>query len=240
MHYDVFKNAGSSIDRMLERAFGGSWIAFDPVETYGHVMPTEPLERFIAEQSGIVAISSHIARPPVPQVDGVAVYPVAFVRHPTLRTASVFKDARKRLLTGPDTFADFVRWHARSQSDSLVANYQTLLLSGAQPDDEGVMPRVDETILEDALAFLGNLPAFGIVERFDQSLDALRAWLAPVFPQIDWTSPPVRGDDIELATVEQIRENLGEETYARLLAANAYDMRLYEAAVRLFDQRRTQ
>jgi hypothetical protein len=238
MHYDVFKNAGSSIDQMLETAFGRSWIAFDPVETYGHVMPAEPLERFIAEQPDIVAISSHIARPPVAQVAGVEVYPVAFVRHPTLRAASVFKDARKRLLTGPDTFSDFVRWHARSQSDSLVANYQTLLLSGAQPDEDGVMPRVDETSLEDALAFLGNLPAFGVVERFDESLDALRAWLAPVFPQIDWAPPPTRSEGAELATIDQIRENLGDEDYARLLAANAFDMRLYESAVRLFEQRR--
>ena len=27
LHYDVFKNAGSSIDRMLEAAFGSAWIA---------------------------------------------------------------------------------------------------------------------------------------------------------------------------------------------------------------------
>ncbi len=237
IHYDVFKNAGSSVDRMLESAFGAGWIAYDPVETYGHIMPLEPLEAFIAEHPQIAAISSHIARPPVPQVPGVTAYPVVFVRHPTLRAASIYKDARKRLLAGRDTFAEFIRWHVR-QVDSLVTNYQTMLLAGAQPDEDGTLPRVDETSLEEALAFLGNLPAFGVVERFNDSLADLRAWLGPVFPQIDWTPPPSRGEGAELATIDAIRADLGEETYAMLLAANAFDMRLYDAALRLFDERR--
>nr|WP_029249710.1 hypothetical protein [Microbulbifer agarilyticus] len=51
LHYHLFKNAGSSIDEILKRSFGDSWLAFDLDRASAKILPAE-MAAVISEHRG--------------------------------------------------------------------------------------------------------------------------------------------------------------------------------------------
>jgi hypothetical protein len=96
VHYHIFKNAGSSVDAGLHAFFGDSWYNFEGAHAHD-VQSTESLRRFIAACPMLRAVSSHLARPPLPYTNAI---PIVFLRHPILRALSVYEFVRRN----PDQF----------------------------------------------------------------------------------------------------------------------------------------
>src|SRR5579884_1946584 len=137
VHYHIFKNAGSSLDRILRDSLGNAWVEWDPVEPTGAV-PPEKLAEFIGGHPQFAAVSSHLARPPLPSVAGVVLHTLIFLRHPILRAASVYKYERtaetgteSARIAASRTFAQYVRWQLDSGSRT-IRDFQTIYLSGAR------------------------------------------------------------------------------------------------------------
>lgn len=234
LHYHIFKNAGSSVDALLREAFGERHLSYDPKDR--QLVDGEGLRAAILARPDLRSLSTHQGRPPVPEIPGAKVYPVVFVRDPILRAASAYRFHRDAGVHPAVSFPEYVR--LRLHGYTAIHDFQTAFLSGFQPADRAAARPMGEADYAAATGFLRALPAFGIVERFDDAMRDLAAWLGPVFPEIAWR--PIhtnRGAD-GLATVEAIRDALGARAFADLCAANVYDARLYEEALRVKEEPR--
>jgi hypothetical protein len=236
IHYHLYKNAGSSVDNILHKNFGNEvWAKWegDTKNGYKHRVSSEEMAAFIIARPEVVAISSHVADIAPPKLDNVQVFPIVFLRHPLDRIASVYHFERKQQIDAlaPNKakaldFKGYVEW--RLTSDRVFRNFQTMRLAvyAAVPKDQE---------LAYALKALSELPFVGLVECFGESVARLENWLKPYFP--GFVSQQVRANSTSdpKATLEQrlenLREQLGDELYARLVEENADDLALHRAAM---------
>jgi hypothetical protein len=78
VHYDIYKNAGSSVEKNLFDSFGGRWAVYDGVPD-AFRLSSDDVAAFAAANPRVCAISSHKARPfRAP----TRFFPVLFLRHP--------------------------------------------------------------------------------------------------------------------------------------------------------------
>lgn len=240
VHYHLYKNAGTSVDKILEKNFGTeTWIKW---EGDGQKATPEALAELIAVNPHVRAVSSHVAdiRPPI--LAGVRLFPIVFLRHPLDRIASVYHFERKQ---DKDTLGaiqakkldlkGYVEW--RLAHDRLFKNFQTMRFAAWSMDRSG-------SELARAITALVELPFFGLVERFDESIGCMEAWLNPDFPE--FKSQSVRSNTTRDALVsleeklQELREYLGAALYGRVAQENCDDLALYDAAVTAWNTRYTQ
>jgi hypothetical protein len=245
IHYHIFKNAGSSLDAILEASLGPRWISWDP-EGPGAVQPPRSLAAFIRANPAALAASSHNIRPPFPVMLGVNIWPVFFVRHPILRVASIYKYERSAKLStmsgqvaAENSFADYIRWFFSGRPEVVtasIANFQTIYLSGEQHryEEPGVVS-ANARVFERSLAVLEDVAVFGIVERFEESIDRFEQKFNGIFPELQWHPRRENTTGSSLSTLAEIREKLGDELYLRLEQENEFDLELYRRAHILFD-----
>jgi hypothetical protein len=88
IHYHLFKNAGTSVDSVLEKSFGASWRNFDNKNSSARFSPKE-FEKINLEHPELKAFSSHQIVPPIPK-GSLRVYPIIFLRHPIDRIKSAY------------------------------------------------------------------------------------------------------------------------------------------------------
>jgi hypothetical protein len=244
IHYHIFKNAGTSVDWLLHQSFGDRWTTFEGQHA-ADVQPVERVRTFLDAQPRIIALSSHLARPPLPWPAARA---IAFVRHPIERARSVYAFVA-RDPTQPNHviacrgFTNYVRWALDSDDGGIVIrNYQVVHLSGA-PLRAGHIFRAyaTEEDLNEAIGYLDAWDGIGVVSRFDDSCRAIQQALASTFPALNMRSirlNATRSDGVDEAQrLEEIRKELGRETYERLMAANELDLALHAHAERLLNRR---
>jgi hypothetical protein len=238
VYYHLYMNAGASIDHILRRSFGDKgWMKW---EGNGIRVNPHELAEFILARPEISAISSHVAVIKLPKTPGVRLYPIVFLRHPLDRVASVYNFERNQPIDAPSAnqakkldLADFVEWHL--STDRLFTNFQTTRLAAwaTTPDNKGALE------LTRALEGLSEVPYFGIVERFEESLVRLEGWLKTDFPE--FSSYKVRADSTSDAhpsieeRLEDLRGKLGNPLYCRLVEANCDDLILYNSAIAKFE-----
>nr|WP_199044925.1 sulfotransferase family 2 domain-containing protein [Dyella sp. ASV24] len=244
IHYHIFKNAGTSIDTCLRRSLGERWGSFEG--THAHdIQAPEQLARFMEANPHLRAISSHLARPPLPAPHSL---PVVFIRHPLLRAYSVYHFTRKDTaqpfsdVAQSNGFADYIRWTLREEPGSIVIrDYQVVHLSAASWRCKHILDaRATEQDLRQACSLLDSWGMAGVVEQFERSVDAYQASYGPLVPGLQLaydrenvTEPTCAPVDDRL---EQLRQMLGQDLYARFMAANALDLGLHEHATRLLEQ----
>ena len=231
VHYHLFKNAGSSIDRALKDNFGATWAERES----NHRMPPADLAGFLLENPWVSAFSSHTATMPVPSVEGVDILPIVMLRHPVDRIRSVYEFERRQNVDGigPNTakgmtMEAFVAWRLDRFSqmrDRSFVNFQVerMALGGK----EG-------TELDRAMATIAGLPFVGVVEIFDQSLERLEGHIRELFPKVRLkayrqnTSAPAKASLDERLGL--FRDQIGVDLYDRLTDANEDDMVLWNSA----------
>ncbi len=246
LHVHIFKVAGTSVERNLRASFGPRWAQAEPAD------PTDPAEwqnsaflvRLLAARPDLEAVSSHNVRRPF-DLPGTDVYPIVFLRHPIDRIRSHYDFERKspgrqsiiqNQKANALDFPDFIDWVIDSPDmRHVIMNLQTRILSlrhPGRPGEREIAP--NEVNLDEALAFVADLPVVGIVERFEQSLARLSAWLRPSFPQVAFR--PVQAN-VSQATgstladrLQAVEDQLGPRRYRRLVEANAFDLHLYAYA----------
>lgn len=241
VHYHIFKNAGTSIDRSLAECFGDAWTTFEGVHAHD-VVSADRLRSFLAGRSGIRAVSSHLARPPLPTPSSA---PIVMLRHPIDRARAVYQYVRRvptafghhEALRG---FSNYVSWMLDEPgSDVVIQNYQTIHLSEASFRAPHILDaRATQADLAQAQTFLRSCQVFGLVRNFTAFCRLIEARYRGMFPNLRLR--PVRenaspdGAATEAESVEATREALGGRLFARLVAANELDLELYDFACSRF------
>lgn len=242
VHYHIFKNAGSSIDRILQTTFAERWASLEG-DTATSLLRPNDLSAFVRDRPEIVAVSSHLLRPPGPAE--LNVLPVVLIRHPLDRAFSVYSQLRRNtagvlrneVVAQQTSFSQFVLWCMSNQSDGgmVIANYQVIHLSPASFRGGHIY---NATAIKDdlqaAISYLSDGTCFGTVDRFDTAMARLR--LAAEAVNLDIPAAIVaenmtvgRPDHLQERLVVA-REQLGHGLYERFRRENELDYRLYEWA----------
>ncbi len=244
VHYHIFKNAGTSIERSLEAHFGNSLFRFETERPDGHLRPDDA-GRLIEANPALRAISSHQLHPPIPE-GPFEIFPVVAIREPIRRVRSAYLfewQKQPGLVTPKGSFRDYVEWRLANPRPGVVADFQVTHLSRCVLEDRDHDWTDLEAGFEVAVEFLSSLPGFGLVERFEQSVQVLNRELSafyghPIemlqFRRDNVTQDPAISLD---HSHELIRGELGDELFEELLERNRFDRRLYEWAVEAFERR---
>jgi hypothetical protein len=240
VHYHIFKNAGTSVDVALQRSFGSRWTTFEGRHAVD-VQTPEQLGRFLGERPEVCAVSSHLARPPLPFPECRA---IVFLRHPLLRVRSVQEFTRRN----PDhpgcpvsqrgTLASYVKWALDAvpgEGGGVIRDYQVRHLSDAS---WRVQERAVIQDLHAAKSLIESWGIVGIVEDYKMSARRFQAMYAAEFPDLDFVHVRANRTSAEIPDIEgqtqALREELGPELFERLVKANQLDLELYNWAVARF------
>lgn len=246
VHVHIFKNAGLSVDAMLAHSFGDRFLPVDPASPKA-IFTQADLYALLAERPNIAALASHQLRPPIDDGPEVRLFPYFLLRDPIDRLHSIYayeaSEARQATSTIPVTrwakehdFRGFVEkcW-SFERSRGLVSNFQTRALSAQAGSSNADWERpMSATDLYTALTFMDRLPAVGIVEQFDRSLQQLKTTYGRIFPELQFAQPTRKNRFRNVESVEEgrriVRDELGPTAYAKILQGNALDLELYRVA----------
>jgi hypothetical protein len=231
IHYHMFKNAGSSVDRALREAIGDGWRELEVPR--GHQLGADGLRDFILADQGAVVISSHTASLPEPEIVGVRVLPIVFVRHPLdrLRSAYDFEHQQQTDTPGANAakqydLAGYLRWRlgrAETLRDHSATSFQARRLA---------VGSAGGSLLERALGAVDRLPFVGLVEAYDQSLAALEGQMSEQIGPIDLKTYHENIQRDGTATLDQrlsrMARDIGADLYATLVRANAEDLVVWD------------
>lgn len=229
-HYHLFKNAGTSLDKLLKKNFPNSWVSKEFTGTPSS--RRESVIRWILKETDAVAFSSHTAAPLQGEIENVEIFPISFVRHPIDRIASAYTFERKQ---GFNTFGPTL---ARNTSlggyidvqlslgyDSQCKNF--LLQHFSSFSDAVALDRETR-----AVNVVDSLPFIGLVEEYAESIERLTAWLKPHFPEFQpqvYVANVTREVSVPLEErLSLIRQDIGPALFQQVREANKADFMLYE------------
>lgn len=179
IHYHLFKNAGSSVDHILRANFGDRWLTAEfPLQNGDN---SQLLGEWIASSPEAVAFSSHTAMGPLPDLPGIRIVPIVFLRDPVARILSAYQFERRqdqdtwgsRLAKSTD-FEGYVRERLNRPKDRQCRNFQTWRLAAFRPGPEPEGER--------ALAALEDVGPVGVVEQFGLSMQRIGQRIAEAYP----------------------------------------------------------
>lgn len=220
-HYHLFKNAGTSFDRILKANFPDGWVTAEFETASGN--NTAAVEDWIRANPAARAYSSHTAVGPLPQVDGMTLVPGVFLRDPVERIASAYRFERKQQadtwgaqLAKAHDLEGYVRARLAQRNDRQCRNFQTSRLASLVPGDAPELERALQ-----GLALVQKLGVVGRVEAFDDAMTQLAERLAGHGIDFRWTSTR--------ANVSKGGEPMSAELTAMLEEANVDDRHLLRA-----------
>jgi len=235
LHYHVFKNAGSTIEDILDHSFGER---FGTLETAvgGGLISNQDLIRYLDEKPELRALSSHQIRYPMPAVPGYLFFDICFLRDPLDRLRSFYDYFRQRPnsadpmseLANNCSLGDFVAGMIAEQSLFVRNNQVNLLACGGDSDEP------NESDFDLAVRRTTAASFLGVVDCFEQSAVAGREALRCVFPELDCARPAVNVSGGMQGTVasrtEALRAACRPEVYEELLRITELDRRLVDLA----------
>ncbi|MDP5054162.1 MAG: hypothetical protein NWP69_10245 [Congregibacter sp.] len=237
LHAHLFKNAGTTLDWSLHRSFGAAFCDHrDDAAMRGN---SQYLADFLKNNPQIRALSSHWLPLPLPQSQQLRLIPLVLLRDPIERILSVYEFERRQAVDHPGTrkarnadLHSYVRWRLETATGPVIRNYQVRMLSGDYPG-----PDSDDQ-LQHALDLLDQLPAFGVVDRYRESMVMFEQALGSRFAELDLSFWRQNVRDSADTRSSQERRSDVEKELGDLLApvrdANRLDIALYEAACRRF------
>ena len=244
IHYHIYKNAGTSVDAMLEKSFGAKWSPFEGADA-NDVQSSTALGNFLRARPDIEAVSTHLGRPPLPWPECL---PIVFLRHPILRAWSVYEFARQDVsqpyseIAMQRSFADYVRWALDGEGNGLVIrNYQVAHLSDASYRlVDAYLNRADADDLRESCDLLAGWGIVGIVERFATSCALFQAAYGKRAPALNLEPLWLNRSNMKTIAFEhqlaEIQDQIGESLYTKLLEHNDLDMKLYQFGCKLQDK----
>jgi hypothetical protein len=241
-HGHIFKNAGTTFDYALEKAFGKDFCDHrDDVDMRrgGEAY----LKQFILDNPNLKAISSHHLCNPLPKSDEFTCIPVYFVRNPIERIISVYNFERKQKkgslgaeMASKLSLNDYIRWRMTPDAPKVIFDYQTAYIGrtrNLRPNE-----RVSSTMLQRAINMINDSSIYvGTVERFDESFQYITSQLKTFFPEVEFqykrknVTNSSSLDDKYSRALKDMTPVLSE-----VIGRNAYDMALYEAADQKLDE----
>lgn len=241
-HGHIFKNAGTTFDYALEKAFGKDFC--DHRDDKGMRQGgAEYLKQFILDNPNLKAISSHHLCNPLPESDEFKCIPVYFVRNPIDRVLSVYNFERKQKkgskgaeMASKLSLEEYVRWRMTPEAPKVIFDYQTAYIGrkrNLKPSE-----RVDVAIFNRALQRVVSQEALvGTVERFDESFTYIAGQLNKYFPEVDFNYEKQNVNN-KGSIADKYRQAITELTpvLPEVVGGNAYDMALYQAVNEKLDE----
>lgn len=186
-HGHIFKNAGTTFDYALKKAFGKDFCDHrdDISMRRGRA---DYLKQFILDNPNLKAVSSHHLCNPLPISKEFTCIPVFFLRNPIERIISVYNFERKQKhgtigaeMASKLNLLDYVKWRMQPDIPKVIFNYQTLYIGSEKnsPPQQQVSANVFLHAIERINA---NNILIGVVERFDQSFSLISDSLSKFFP----------------------------------------------------------
>jgi hypothetical protein len=226
VHYHIFKNAGTTVEFALSRAFGDRFCSIHGPEA-DSVLTGPDLAGFVAAHPEFQALSSHHLKFPVPEMQRAVLIDCCFLRDPLDRIWSMYKYFR-RIETTDELSERAKQVDARSFAELLVRDYPQMI-NDVQVNllaNGGVYLRPPDQIdFERAAGMLDRMSLPGVVDLFDESMTAAEYYLRPVFPvnlhYIKQNASASNGD---------VRQLAGSRLYEQLAALNQFDLKLVDRA----------
>jgi len=236
LHYHLFKNAGTSLDAAFKENFSeadGEWVtkefAAQPAKN------REQVKQWIIDNPQAKCFSSHTAILPVPKIEGIKVIAVIFMRHPIDRMASAYTFEHKQggdgfgpVLARNTNLAGYIETRLALGHDRQCRDFHAhrfAAMFGEKQGDEATRAKMA----------VEQLPFVGLVEKFSESLEQLDNLLTEEgFEGI--TLKPVEKNVSRRVSksledkLAQIREQLGDEVFEKLVEANQIDLKLWETS----------
>jgi len=222
LHYHLFKNAGTSVDRILQRNFPERWVTAE----FRGQNNTAQVTDWIQNEPDAVAFSSHTMMGPLPKLPGVEIIPVMMLRDPIsrIRSAYRFEHAQKTdnfgaILARHTDLEGYVRVRLALPGDRQCRNFQTWRLASLVPGPEPELERATKA--------LGQLSVAGLVSDFGGSLGRLQTVLAEVHPDFTF-------ENLRLNVSKGKAADEDDEVSKLLRRENQDDMALLERAAALW------
>lgn len=243
LHYHMFKNAGTSVDRLLRESYGEQWRNYDKDHPAALISSDEILS-YIKANPQLKALSSHQIVPPVPTGD-VDILPIVFIRDPIqrIRSAWLFEWKKQPGLDAPKgPLSAYIEERLQPGSGNVIRDFQVSRLSNLRKDSVTPDDDVHENDrLAAAINFLQSIPFFGLVERFDESLALLESHAATDFPDLVYHRYQENVTrDLSVTANEnfdQFKAEVGDRLFDQVILRNRLDLQLYSYAQGLFDAR---
>lgn len=244
-HYHIFKNSGTTFDRILKRNYGKSHLSIDGPYPYFKINQEELIK--IICNTGKQSFSSHQINLPVPTSLNVIAEPVVFLRHPILRIRSIYNFSKKaKTATVAGSLAsksDFQAWVDQCKENvqllTMLSNAQTRMLSGTY-GRQGISRRNSNGAFEfdvhQACRNLSAVQLLGRTEYFDEDVKQFEnasKKLGIEFHYYHYRPRNTTSKDLGQSIVnrlENVKAELGPERYQVLTDLNRQDMLLYEYA----------
>lgn len=233
IHYHMFKNAGSSVDAILQHNFGDKWVEIEGPNN--KKLTPEMMVEYIKANPEIKALSSHTAQVTIPKIPGVKIIPIFFFRHPVGRIQSAYNFERKQESDAPGAvkakeldFPDYLAWRLASTTMTSVANFHAYRLKDFKKETYN---RESQYLRPRALQALKQLPFVGLVERFDESMVKYGELIKPHFPDFDIIAARANTNSNPDASIrarlKSFEDTIGRSTFTNLMQLNAIDLELY-------------
>lgn len=238
-HYHLFKNAGTSLDAAFKENFkGDEWVTKE-FSGNPHKNRAEIIQ-WILDNPQAKCFSSHTALLPPPNVEGIKVLPVIFMRQPIDRILSAYAFEKKQggdsfgaVLARNTTLAGYIETRLSLHHDRQCRNFHMARFATMFREEKG-----DE--FSRAKMALEHLPFVGIVEKFSASLKILEEWLAvenfagiklkPMEKNVSRNANQTSNQRLA-----NIKTEIGEKLYQKLEQENADDFALYKSAYKIFN-----
>jgi hypothetical protein len=233
-NYHLFKNAGSSIDFILERNFGKGF-AYVHGKHHDSTVTNTDLLAFLRMNPGIRALSSHHLRIPKPEDEHFVFFEVIFLRHPLDRLRSMYDFYRRAQADDDPLVQEAHRLEIRAFIERLLTSHPhvindaqvNFLANGGRytrPPDAEDLQKAEGVIIRSAFP--------GLVETFDLSLKAVKYYACPVFGSLDvepteLNVSPDRGKTLE-ARLRSMEEACGLDIFNALVETNKLDLQLWQ------------
>jgi hypothetical protein len=254
LHYHIFKNAGTTFERVLDENYGDGHIKFDGPFSFS-VIIQDQLSTIIQRHPNAMACSSHQIHLPAPPAMQFRPIPVVFIRNPLLRIRSVFLFSKQRgekafeKLTRSDPLAGFEEWVLEKLSGDQnllqISNVQTSMLGRSYnlPPKRAEREGRFHFDLQLAINNLSVVPCLGRVEYFDVDVASFSETLARFglpFVYEKRKAENVSSPDYQDSVEEQLRAmegSLSPETWQKLHWLNHQDLALYEITHEMVEKR---
>ena len=240
VHCHLFKNAGSTLDWSLQRQFGSGFI--DHRDDDSMLQGASFLGSYIKSHQELSAISSHHVSLPLPISEKFHILPIIALRHPIDRALSVYEFERRQESDTPGaiqakklSLADYIRWRMQPDVRPTIRNFHCSFCTNHFDSEIGEQQYLD------SVALLTRTPLLIIVERYNESMLLLEHHLEQYFPQIDLSYirqnvTPGREGSVQ-QRIEALYDELGPELTVEFREKNHWDVKLYEDAQAIFNER---
>lgn len=248
-HYHIYKNSGSTFDRVLRGCFGDHHVAFDsPIPHFQ--TNQEQLAEIVSQNTSLTSLSSHQIYLPLPATMAFRPVGVVFVRHPMLRIRSIqrFEQRQKNEHRHADS-SYLENWlmekFASPEELGLLSNGQTNHLCRPYCRAPWFEEREGRRVydIDQAVTNLNQAQCVGRSEHFDADV----ARFIPILAAYGLSFDPEPGlaentssSDFREPMQQQLdsmKGSLTDETWERLLHCNHQDLELYDYASALIEQR---